>query len=168
MRLNEGEKQLNWIREGIDTVVPLDIFAFLTWTDLELRVCGPKEVTTEALKAITEDADSDDKIMKWFWEMFEAFTQEERKAYLKYVWGRSKIPADSSTLSRRHRLDINSCMDKTGFPVAHTCFFSIDVPVYESLEIMTEKFKYAMTMCGEIDADYGEQGIRPENSDDDE
>lgn len=98
--------------------------------------------------------------------MFEAFTQEERKSYLKYVWGRSKIPADTSQLRYRHRLDISSYMDKLGFPIAHTCFFSVDVPPYETLEIMTEKFKYAMESCGEIDGDYGEQGIRPENSDD--
>lgn len=165
-RNSEGEKQMGWIRDGINTVVPLDIFAFLTWPDLELRVCGPKEITTDALKAITDNADSDEKQSKWFWEMFEAFTQDERKSYLKYVWGRSKIPADTSQLRYRHRLDISSSMDKTGFPIAHTCFFSIDVPLYETLEIMTEKFKYAIESCGEIDGDYGEQGIRPENSDD--
>lgn len=66
-RLSEGEKQLGWIKEGINRIIPLDIFAFLSWTDLELRVCGPKEITVEALKAITENADSDEKQAKFFW-----------------------------------------------------------------------------------------------------
>lgn len=74
VRLNEGQKQINWIKDGISKVIPLTIFSFLDWPDLELRVCGPKEVTVEGLKAITEDADSDNKIMKWFWQMFEGFT----------------------------------------------------------------------------------------------
>jgi len=104
--------------------------------------------------------------MKWFWEMFEGFTQDERKSYLKYVWGRSKIPTDCSNLRYRHRVDIcDGHMEKNGFPIAHTCFFSVDVPGYDSLEVMSEKFKYAMEACGEIDGDYGPEGVRPEDSD---
>lgn len=56
-------------------------------------------------------------------------------------------------------------MEKNGFPIAHTCFFSVDVPGYDSLEVMSEKFKYAMEACGEIDGDYGPEGVRPEDSD---
>jgi hypothetical protein len=157
---------MEWIKSGIEEVIPLSIVENFTWSELEQRVCGFSEITVEALKDITEDGDRDDKMVKWFWEMFEKFTQDERKSYLKYVWGRSKIPTDCSDMEYKHKLEIKGeYMDKNGFPIAHTCFFTIDVPEYDSLEIMTEKFKYAMEACGEIDGDYGAENIRGEESD---
>jgi E3 ubiquitin-protein ligase HERC2 len=38
-------------------------------------------------------------------------------------------------------------------PIAHTCFFSIDLPAYTSREVMKEKLMYAITHCQSIDAD---------------
>ena len=39
------------------------------------------------------------------------------------------------------------------FPIAHTCFFSIDLPAYSTDEIMRKKLTYAMTHTVSIDAD---------------
>ena len=38
-------------------------------------------------------------------------------------------------------------------PVAHTCFFSIELPKYSSYEILRDKLKYAITNCQAIDTD---------------
>lgn len=38
-------------------------------------------------------------------------------------------------------------------PVAHTCFFSIELPKYSSNEILRDKLKYAITHCQAIDTD---------------
>ena len=111
-RLNEADKQIGWVKEGMNNVVPLGIFAFLTPRQLEWRVTGNPEITVEALKAITTNAESEHKIVKWFWKMFEGWTQTERRAYLKFVWGRSKIPIDCSNLQYRHCIDVCSHMNK--------------------------------------------------------
>ena len=39
-------------------------------------------------------------------------------------------------------------------PRAHTCFFSVNLPKYSSKELMTEKLKYAIFNCTEMDADF--------------
>ena len=39
-------------------------------------------------------------------------------------------------------------------PVAHTCFFSIDIPRYSTFEILYKKLLYAVRFCGEIDTDF--------------
>lgn len=96
----------------MNKVVPLGIFSFLTPRQLEYRVTGNPEITTAALKAITYGADGDHKIMKWFWQMFDSWNQQERRAYLKFVWGRSKIPIDCSNLRNKHQLNISSHMNK--------------------------------------------------------
>ena len=38
-------------------------------------------------------------------------------------------------------------------PIAHTCFFTIDLPEYTTEEIMYEKILFAITHCATIDAD---------------
>jgi E3 ubiquitin-protein ligase HERC1 len=99
VRLGEVERQVAWIREGVEHVIPLPVLAFLTWEEVELRACGPKDINIDALKAISEyNVGADHKHIKWFWQMFENFTQMERRKYLKFVWGRSKLPVDTSDL----------------------------------------------------------------------
>jgi hypothetical protein len=58
--LNEGDKQMGWIKDGINEVIPLTIIENFTWSELEQRVCGLQEITVEALKDITEDGDRDE------------------------------------------------------------------------------------------------------------
>lgn len=41
------------------------------------------------------------------------------------------------------------------FPLAHTCFFSIQLPPYSSDDILRHKLLYAMYNCGSMDADVG-------------
>lgn len=96
IRLNETEKQMNWVKEGVNYVINLDVMNLLSWEDVELRACGLKEISVEKLQDITEyrSVEKDSPIIKMFWEMFGNFTQEERSKYLKFVWGRSKIPLD--------------------------------------------------------------------------
>lgn len=163
-RLDECEKQMNWLKEGITHVIDLSILSFLTWEEVEIRACGPKDIDVEVLKSITEyrSCSADHKIVVWFWQMFEAFTQEERKQYLKFVWGRSKLPLDCSSLAYRHRISVCSHLRSNGFPEAHTCFFAFDLPEYPDFETMVAKVKYAIATCGEIDADYGAGDIADE------
>lgn len=90
--------------------------------------------------------------------MFESFTQEERKKYLKFVWGRSKLPEDTKNIGDPHQVEIYDYKSLDELPQAHTCFFTIDIPPYDNLEHMTKKFKTAFELCGEIDTDYGGVG----------
>ena len=54
---------------------------------------------------------------------------------------------------------MDSCSFSQGgnsaFPRSHTCFFTIDLPVYTDLACMTEKVKYAIMNCMSIDTDGG-------------
>ena len=44
-------------------------------------------------------------------------------------------------------------MPKDAFPHAHTCFFSVDIPFWETDEICRSRLLGAITLCGEIDTD---------------
>jgi len=128
---------MKWLKEGITDVIDIDILAFLNWNEIEIRACGGT-IEVEALKNITEygQCSEDQNIIKWFWKMFESFSQDERKMYLKFVWGRSKIPADTSKLNYKHRITLYDYWPKTSMPKSHTCFFMIDIPLYPDYETM--------------------------------
>ena len=103
VRFDEVKKQMESVMKGITFVIKNDILSFLNWDDIELRACGPKNIEIADLKAISDyNVDANHKIIKWFWEMFEKFSQEERQKYLKFVWGRAKIPSDTTNLDYRH------------------------------------------------------------------
>ena len=83
----------------------------------------------------------------------EAFNEAERGAYLKFVWGRCRLPIDLTNLSHKHKVNLSTGMDKTAFPQAHTCFFTIDMPDYQTDEMMSNRLRVASELCGEMDTD---------------
>jgi hypothetical protein len=42
----------------------------------------------------------------------------------------------------------------TRLPSATTCYFTLKLPSYSSIEVMTAKLKYVINNCSEIDADF--------------
>ncbi len=61
---------------------------------MEELACGEPTVNLEALIKNTEyqNYTENDIVIKNFWTVLESFTNEERVSYLKYVWGRSRLP----------------------------------------------------------------------------
>jgi len=54
-------------------------------------------------------------------------------------------------------------------PITHTCFFSIELPAYTTLDVMTERVIFAMVNCTAIDGDgNNDQGTVDVNVDDDD
>jgi E3 ubiquitin-protein ligase HERC1 len=130
------------VKRGVEFVIKNDVLSFLSWDDVELRACGPKNIEIADLQRISSyNVGKDHKIIKWFWEMFESFTQEERQKYLKFVWGRAKMPSDTTNLDYQHQVNVYSHMADTALPQAHTCFFTVDFPEYKTLEMMTKQAK---------------------------
>jgi hypothetical protein len=155
---------MDWVREGVSYVVDIQVLSFLNWEDVELRACGPKDIDLEVLKKITSSNVGDDhKIVKWFWEIMEEFSQEHRRLYLKFAWGRQKIPSDVSNLRYKHTIEVYSHMNPDSLPQGHTCFFQIDFPEYNDKETMKKKIITAIELCGEIDTDYNENNIADED-----
>lgn len=88
--------------------------------------------------------------MIYFWEVFEEFTQEQRQRYLKFTWGRSRLSA-----SNFYEHKLNSFNKQGMIPIAHTCFFSLDIGLYKSKEELKSKLLYAIDNALIISEDYG-------------
>ena len=155
-RLDEGKYQIQAIRSGLEQVIPIGLLKLLSWNELEMLVCGKPILDVELLRENTlySGCSENDELIKNFWKCLEEFTAEERASYLRFVWGRSRLPLTSKDFNMQHRISIlNHGNPNVALPTSHTCFFSIDIPRYTSYDILKNKLKYAITHCQAIDTD---------------
>ncbi|CAG9327548.1 unnamed protein product [Blepharisma stoltei] len=154
-RLSEGAKAYEAIRNGISAVVPIDYLNLFSWKQVETLVCGASNIDIEILKGNTdyENCSINDPHISTFWEVLLEMTPKERSLYLKFVWGRSKLPSGKEWKHMKITRYLPQGPVNNYLPVSHTCFFSIELPAYTSKEVMREKMLYAITHCTDIDLD---------------
>ena len=116
---------------------------------------GDKEFNLVEFKANTVFESTKKLLERWFWMVFERLTSNEKKLYLRFVWGRSILPK-RSIVPYTHKVvflyDSNN-PDKC-LPIGSTCFFTLKLPAFSSLELMYNKLLYSINNCFEIDADF--------------
>lgn len=147
-RLAESKRQLAVVRAGLTEVV--DIGSLYLWAGrtLEERVVGVSKVDVEQLKRHTtiEGYRQDSEMVARFWRVLEKFTQKDLQSFLRFTWGRSRLPKDGcSTWANGFKLTKSN--NAAGLPQAHTCFFQLDLPEYESDEKMEERLLFAVNNC---------------------
>uniref|UniRef100_A0A667GZ33 HECT domain E3 ubiquitin protein ligase 3 n=1 Tax=Lynx canadensis TaxID=61383 RepID=A0A667GZ33_LYNCA len=134
-RLEESKEQVAAMQAGLLKVVPQAVLDLLTWQELEKKVCGDPEVTVDALRKLTrfEDFEPSDTRVQYFWEALNNFTNEDRSRFLRFVTGRSRLPA---------RIYIYP--DKLGYettdalPESSTCSSTLFLPHYARARFLYE------------------------------
>ena len=150
--VNEIKTQIDHIKIGLYSVIDKCIIQLLDWKQLEEIVCGKTEFNIKEFKENTKyqydnNNNKNTKIKAWFWEWFENTSEENKFKYLKFVSGRSRLP--NSKFSKYEHI-INIINKSESLPTAHTCFFSLDLPNYDTKEKFIEKIEYAI-----LSEDYG-------------
>lgn len=165
VRLHEFDQQVAAMREGMAEVVPVPLLSLLHGTELEALVAGNVRIDLHMLKAVTEyrplTLPPSHELFQWFWEILDSFSEHQRGLFLRFVWGRSRLPRFEASFS--HKFVINVQVDKFGaapnvsadssLPTALTCFFMLKLPPYSSKDIMQDKLCYAVHSCKAMDAD---------------
>ena len=164
-RLQEMEVVATAIRRGLSTILPPLMINLIKWKDLETLVCGNPDLDVELLKSATEYSSYSgrDDVIRWFWEILTEFSQNDRKSYLRFTWGRNRLPLNRAGFKQRMKIAKMSCSGRSPdlfLPVSHTCFFSIDIPQYTNKETMKSKLLYAIHNCVAIDGDDTSTGMR--------
>ncbi|GAB9466542.1 Hect e3 ubiquitin ligase [Globisporangium polare] len=159
-RLHEFDLQVAALYRGISTVVPAKLLSCFTGPELELMVCGSPEIDVDLLERCTEysSCNASDTHIVWFWQVLRKFSHDERSAFLRFVWGRSRLPANEKEFPQRFKLQsfskAQAGRSSDGYlPISHTCFFSVEMPIYSSEQVLHEKLLYAIYNCQEIDGD---------------
>ena len=155
MRVNEFITQIEYIKNGFNSVIPSSIFQVLNWRQLEEMVCGKTKLDIQDLKKHTkyEGFREKDEIIKWFWEWLEECDDHEQSLYLKFVSGRARLPKEKN-FKYDHIIVKNDYNNNEALPHSATCFFTLKLPMYKDKETLKRKLKYSILNCDEIDGDH--------------
>jgi hypothetical protein len=174
-RLEEAKNAVQSIIRGFACVVPLSVVRSLyTWNQLENEVCGVSELNVERLKAHTSwPSELDSSVESMFWEVLQSFDSKESANFLRFCWGRTRLPQDPDKVFMMRVKPLvargNNSIDDL-LPNAHTCDFSLLLPAYSSYSIMRTKLLRAISEQG-FDLDGGATGtlsILPEEEEDED
>ncbi|KAG1699486.1 hypothetical protein DVH05_012899 [Phytophthora capsici] len=173
-RLEETQEVMNIVKQGLHSIMPVSALALLTWTELEKRMCGVAEVDVKLLQANTEydeELSPNDEFIQRFWRVLEGLESEDKRAFLRFVWARSRLPLGSAQFHQKFKIQAlassgagdggstgstaatGGWMDSQ-MPKSHTCFFALQLPRYSSDDICRERLLYAVRNCVEMDGDF--------------
>uniref|UniRef100_A0A672I774 E3 ubiquitin-protein ligase HECTD3-like n=1 Tax=Salarias fasciatus TaxID=181472 RepID=A0A672I774_SALFA len=149
-RLEESKQQIAAMQAGLLKVVPQAVLDLLTWQEVEKKVCGDPEITVEALKRLTryEDLEQSDVRVQYLWEALTNFTNEDRSRFLRFVTGRSRLPAPIYVFPDKQGSETTDAL-----PQSSTCSSTLYLPNYPSAKVCEEKLRYAAYNCVAIDTD---------------
>jgi len=154
-RLHESDAQVRAIKKGLRSVVPANMLTLFSGYDLELMVCGNPMIDLKILRkhTIYKKISPSSSVVKNLWKCLESFNMEERQLFLRFVWGRSRLPVSENDWSHDFSIvGLKHGDDK--LPISHTCFFTLDLPMYSSYEVMRKKILFAIFNCQAIDIDF--------------
>uniref|UniRef100_A0A8C2E9I2 HECT domain containing 3 n=1 Tax=Cyprinus carpio TaxID=7962 RepID=A0A8C2E9I2_CYPCA len=149
-RLEESREQIAAMQAGLVKVVPQAVLDLLTWQEVEKKVCGDPEITVEALKRLTRfgDLEQTDVRVQYLWEALMNFTNEDRSRFLRFVTGRSRLPAPIYVFPDKQGSETIDAL-----PQSSTCSSTLYLPKYSSAKVCEEKLRYAAYNCVAIDTD---------------
>uniref|UniRef100_A0A3B3QN49 E3 ubiquitin-protein ligase HERC2 n=1 Tax=Paramormyrops kingsleyae TaxID=1676925 RepID=A0A3B3QN49_9TELE len=159
-RLHEFDEQVSAVREGMARVVPVPLLSLFTGYELEtMQVCGSPDIPLHLLKSVAtyKGVEPTVPLIQWFWEVMESFSNTERSLFLRFVWGRTRLPRTIADFRGRDFV-VQQVLDKYNppdhfLPESYTCFFLLKLPRYSCRQVLEEKLKYAIHFCKSIDTD---------------
>ncbi|XP_039436955.1 probable E3 ubiquitin-protein ligase HERC2 isoform X1 [Culex pipiens pallens] len=157
-RIHEFDEQLKAVRDGMSKVIPVPLLSLFSAAELQAMVCGSPDIPLCLLKTVAtyKGVESTAPLVQWFWEVMEEFTNQERSLFLRFVWGRTRLPRTIADF--RGRDFVLQVLDKYNppdhfLPESYTCFFLLKMPRYSCKAVLQEKLKYAIYFCKSIDTD---------------
>lgn len=57
-------------------------------------MCGSPDIPLHLLKSVAtyKGVEPSAPLIQWFWEVMESFSNTERSLFLRFVWGRTRLP----------------------------------------------------------------------------
>jgi hypothetical protein len=145
-RLKELDRQLAAMRRGLGCVVPLGLLQLFSWKQVEELVAGKPDVDLDDLQRHTEyrGYTPHSPVVRAFWKSMGSLSPEERSNFVRFVWGRSRLPLKGRPWPQTFKIQRCSGGDAM-LPTTHTCFFSIELPEYSSEAVCHQRLLTAIT-----------------------
>lgn len=125
-RLSEFDRQVAAMQQGLSEVVPLSAIQLFTSQQVELLVSGCPIFDIDLWKQRTDSSGVPPKTLSLFWKVIESLSAKDQAGFVRFAWGRSRLPGASEFTTKMRLTSAGSAK----LPVAHTCFFSVELPDY--------------------------------------
>ncbi|XP_075248392.1 E3 ubiquitin-protein ligase Itchy homolog [Convolutriloba macropyga] len=151
-RVNKGVKdQAKAFLKGFEEIVSPSWLKPFDERELEVMLCGVKLIDIEDWQhnTVYRTYSRTDPQIVWFWDFIREINNDERVRLLQFVTGTCRLPIggfkDLMGTSGPKRF----CIEKMGddqnrLPKSHTCFNRLDLPAYESYDLLKEKLLFAV------------------------
>lgn len=145
--------QIKAYLDGFHELINPELISIFTPRELELMISGLPDIDVDDLKKNTEYTGwrPADKEIDWFWKTMYSLSRDEKAKFLQFVTGSSKVPlagfSELQGMRGTKKFTINkdsSGGSKGALMSAHTCFNTLDLPIYQSEEELKEKLLYAI------------------------
>ncbi|SPQ27540.1 41446123-6e7b-48cd-a2b2-30d8e8c21136 [Thermothielavioides terrestris] len=150
--LTSVKDQMEHFLKGFHDIIPEDLIAIFTEQELELLISGLPDIDVDDWKSNTEyhNYTAASQQIQWFWRAVRSFDKEERAKLLQFVTGTSKVPLNGfkelEGMNGINRFNIHRDYgNKDRLPSSHTCFNQLDLPEYESYDILRSQLLKAIT-----------------------
>jgi hypothetical protein len=154
------QRMLNVFVDGLANVIPVELLPLLSAEELRATLCGSTDVDVDLLQSVAEyeGYTQDDAVIGYFWQVLREATTADRRSFLQYVWARSRLPLRVADFESPFKIlkDSTNTGDKAdqALPSASTCFFSLTLPEYSSVDILKEKLMYAIHNVTTMETDF--------------
>ena len=174
------------IRRGLCQIVPESLLNVGNLDDVETWICGSCKPNIALLRRHTEypkdDADyaKEGRLMKDFWRFLDDCSEEDKKKFIIFCWGQQRLPPTDAAFENSNlafKIKRHSGKDRRGrsvdmdmqLPAASTCFFHFTLPMYSTLEVMTQKILIAVhNDCLSMNAEVRRQHFHDGNQSEEE
>jgi hypothetical protein len=72
---------------------------------LTSRAHVPASLSSQQCTQYGDSVSADDRVIRDFWRVLESFSELERTMYLRFVWGRSRLPINRAGFSTLHKIN---------------------------------------------------------------
>lgn len=141
------EKQFKAFRRGFHMVTNESPLKYLFRPEeIELLVCGSPNLDFQALEDTTEydgGYSKNSRIVREFWEIVQAFSDEQKRLFLQFTTGTDRAPVGG--LGKLKMIIAKNGPDSERLPTSHTCFNVLLLPEYCNKEKLSERLLKAIT-----------------------
>ncbi|XP_055533569.1 E3 ubiquitin-protein ligase SMURF1 [Wyeomyia smithii] len=154
------EQQFLALSKGFVELIPSQLLRPFNERELELVIGGISKIDVNDWKANTrlKQCTPETPQIIWFWQIVESYSPEMRAQLLQFVTGSCRVPlqgfrdlqgSTGAVGPRLFTIHLTADAPLQNLPKAHTCFNRIDLPMYDSYQLMYDKLTQAVEeTCG--------------------
>ncbi|KAK5997989.1 E3 ubiquitin-protein ligase TOM1-like [Cladobotryum mycophilum] len=150
--LSSVKDQMENFLSGFHDIIPAELISIFNEQELELLISGLPDIDIDDWKSNTEyhNYSPSSPQIQWFWRAVRSFDKEELAKLLQFVTGTSKVPLNGfkelEGMNGVNRFNIHRDYgNKDRLPSTHTCFNQLDLPEYDSYDILRSQVLKAIT-----------------------